>query len=351
MIHLLHGANSLGILRRLQELKDEADGGTGMLATNYLSIDGREAKPHQVLGPAMSPPFLAPKRLVVVENLLERFEQSGELRSSRSLGPQQPLLEGLKAGVPGSTSLVFVAHRELRRNPLLAELKKLPGAIDEPFPELKKDELVRFVRDEAAAHGIRFRNGPPRQSHPASEEWERGTQSDPALLLAALTNGDTMRIGTELQKLALYTLGREATVDDVYELVGSDREVETLAWVDLVMDGRLFEALDGLDVLRREPKYDSDAGALAILLGRYRALAAIIDLQEQGASMDEIAKAMGGAGKWPNLVKRANDRARRIGPEGLRAAFAAIVEADRTHKLGEVDEQIATEIMLGKLAR
>lgn len=351
MIHLLYGGNALGILRRLQELKDEADGGSGMLATNYLSIDGREAKPHEILGPAMSPPFLAPQRLVVVENLLERFEQSGEQRAARSLEPQKPLLEGLRGGLPGSTALVFVAHRELRRNPLLAELKKLPGASDEPYPALKKDEISRFIRDEAAAHGLRLRNGPPKRPHPANEEWEREARSDPAVLLAILTNGDTLRIASEVQKLALYTIGREATVDDVYELVGSDREVQTLAWCDLVMDGRLYDALDGLDVLRREPKYDSDAGVLAVLLSRYRALAQVIDLQERGASLDEIAKTMGRAGQYANLVKRATDRAHRIGPAGLRTAYAAIVEADRTHKLGEVDEEVATEILLGKLAR
>ncbi|MCC7364592.1 MAG: hypothetical protein IT303_09485 [Dehalococcoidia bacterium] len=352
MIHLVHGANTLGIRRRLDELKEDADGGSGMLATNYIAIDGRDAKPHEILGPCMAPPFLAPQRLVVVDNLLERYEQKGDQRGPRSLEPVKPLLEGLKGGLPPTTTLVFVAHHELKRNNLYPELKKLPGVIDEPFPELKKEELIRFIREEAAIQGIKFRSGPPKQKHFESEEFMRGEVSgDPAALLALLTNGDTLRIGNELQKLALYTLDRDTTVDDVYECCAGDREMQTLQWADIVMDGKLYEALDGLHVLRSARDYQGDVVIVALLIGRYRSLATIIDLLDRGATPEEIGKAMGPAGRWPNLRDKAIARARKIGPDGLRRAYAALIEAERTNKTGEVEEEIATEILVGKLAR
>ena len=113
MIVLLYGANELAIQRRLAELRDEADGGSGMLESNLSVIDGRDAKPADILGPVMSVPFLAPKRLVVIENLLERFESRPDRAQPRSLVPYEPLFTALEAGIPDSTLLVFLGQRFL----------------------------------------------------------------------------------------------------------------------------------------------------------------------------------------------------------------------------------------------
>jgi DNA polymerase III delta subunit len=65
-------------------------------------------------------------------------------------------------------------------------------------------------------------------------------------------------------------------------------------------------------------------------------------------SPEEIGKATGM--KWPNLRDAAIRRAGALGQDGLAAAFAALVEADRRQKLGEIDDDLALEVAIGKLA-
>jgi DNA polymerase-3 subunit delta len=292
--------------RRLQELKDEADGGTGMLMGNLTGIDGRDAKPADVLGPAMSVPFLAARRLVVVDNLLDRYEYNPEQRQQRSLAPWDPLFGALEGGIPESTILVFTGPGVSKRNPMIERLKKIPGVLDEEYPELKGEPLSRYIRDEASARGIRFRNGPSKQRHSGNDEWEHaglhdrnGPPTDPVELLKALLQGDTLGLANELDKLALYTMGRDVTVDDVYEVSAGGRAFDSFAFTDAVMDGKLQVALHVMARLRDDGM--EDAGLLAILLGAYRRLAPVVDLVEQGASPEEIGAAMGAAGRYPNL--------------------------------------------------
>ncbi|MGE5595940.1 MAG: DNA polymerase III subunit delta, partial [Hyphomicrobiales bacterium] len=185
---------------------------------------------------------------------------------------------------------------------------------------------------------------------PGSDEWLRGATGDPAALLAALTHGDTLAISNELDKLALYTLdrGAQVTVDDIYEVCAGDREAGEFALRDAILDGRLKVALQTLELLKTKSDF-TEALVLFQLLTAYRSLAVVVDLTMEKAPDAEIAKAMGRAGQYRNLVERAKTQALRIGPHGLRAAFEAIVEADRTSKTGEVDNDVALEILFGKL--
>jgi DNA polymerase-3 subunit delta len=339
--------------RRLQQLKDDADGGSGMLASNISLIDGRDAKPADILGPAMAMPFLAPARLVIVEHLLERYEATDQ-RPPRKVEAWDGLFDGLAAGLPETTILVFNGVGVTKRNAFLDRLRKLPNVLDEEYPELKGEALSRYIRDEAAARGIRFRNGPSRRGHAGNEEWENaglgdrnGPPTDPVELLKILLQGDTLGIANELDKLALYTMGREVTVDEIYEVSAGAREFDSFAFTDAVMDGNLQLALRVLGRLRADGM--DDAGLLAFLFGAYRRLAPVVELAARGATTEEMAAAMGNAGKFQRLRDNGIRRARALGIDGLRQAYELLVEADRTAKTGEVKDDLAFEIAIMRL--
>jgi DNA polymerase-3 subunit delta len=355
MILILFGANELAMRRRLQELKDEADGGTGMLLTNLVEVDGRDAKPHEVLGPAMSPPFLAPKRLVLVEHLLERFEARGGPRGTRALGPWDQFATDLAAGIPESTILVFLGQPFLaqgqprfvtRSNPLVARLGAVPGAIVEEHPAIKGKELERYIREEANFRGIRFHAGQvPREK---LEPWEElPPETDPAALIAGILQGDTLLIANELDKLALWAGGSPVDALDVQRVCAGDREPNRFNMVDALMDGDLATALEMLARIKRDG--ENLQALLATITDRYRVLAQLVDLLETGAPESDITKALGNAGKYEGLRRAAIDRARRHGSGKIRLAYQALVEADRTNKLGEVDEELTIEILMMKL--
>jgi DNA polymerase-3 subunit delta len=356
MILLLRGADSMGIRLRIDELKAQADGGSGMLATNFITIEGRDAKPDEVIGPVMTPPFLAPSRLILVEGLLERFEPRPPDFRPRSVESFSSLFAALESGIPETSILVFAGGEHRAANPFLDRLKKLPGVEDVEFPELKGEALLRWIREEAAVRAIRFRTGPFQANRPFDEQIAK--TSDPAVLLADVTRfeirpdsnewrSDTLRIANELDKLALYAMGRDVTVDTVFDVCGGNRHTTNFVFADAVMDGNLRKALEALKMLLRDGV--PEQSLLGFLGSRYRQMATIVELIEDGASPEEIGKTMGAAGRYANLRDAAIRRARRAGSTGVRAAFAAIVEADRAAKGGDMKEDLALELLVMKL--
>ncbi|MCC6382365.1 MAG: hypothetical protein IT304_07635 [Dehalococcoidia bacterium] len=346
MLLLLYGNDGAAIRRRLGELQQEADRGTGMLATNFVRFDGRDARPAEILAAAMAPPFLAPHRLIVVENLLDRFEQRRQQRAPRSLDPLAPLFDGLAAGIPESTMLVFTGGTQ-RGNPLLDRLKKIPGVRAEDLAAPTGEALLRYIREEAALRGLRFRSGPSHRAHFDSPEWLSGRESvgQPAALVALLTQGDTLAIASELDKLALYTLGREATVDDVFDVCAGERLVRDFALVDAVLDGALEEALAVLPVAMRD--LDSSQPVVGQLASAYRTVGVVVELLEDGASPEAIGQAI--RRPYPKLREAAIRRARRLGAAGVRQAFEILVGLDRSVKLGEVRDDVALEVAIMRL--
>ena len=128
----------------------------------------------------------------------------------------------------------------------------------------------------------------------------------PVALIGSITQGSTLAISNELDKLALYTMGREATVDDVYELCSGDRETTTFSMIDAVQDGKTGDALHYLRRLREK----DEVGQLLIsmLSTRYKQTAVIVELMDNGASEEEVGRAMGNAGKYPGLRQPAMRR-------------------------------------------
>ena len=338
--------------RRMQELKDEADGGTGMLVTNLTIVDGRDAKLNDVLAPCMAPPFLAPRRLVIVENLLERYEARGGPRGSRALGPWEKLSEELARGMPWTTTLVFfgqpfkVEGREStvsKTNPLVAQLSKLPDVLVEEYPALKGEELARYITEEGALRGLRFRKG----GGAFETHEERPVESDPVLLLANLLQGDTLTIANELDKLALYTResGGEVTVADVNRVCHGDRELKSWDLTDAIMNCQLGPALANLKTLKDQG--ENLQGLLGLITSRYRSLAPVVELTAAGMSKEAIAEQLKRPNNYP--LQKDMEASRRFGTAGLKRAYQYLVEADRTNKLGEVDEEVALDLLLMKL--
>lgn len=58
---------------------------------------------------------------------------------------------------------------------------------------------------------------------------------------------------------------------------------------------------------------------------------------------------MGAAGRYPNLRDAMIRRVRAISSAGVKRAFQVLVEADRSIKLGEADEDVAFDLALARL--
>jgi DNA polymerase III delta subunit len=350
VIYVLYGADVLSLRRRLDQLKAEV-GPTREEQQNSLTVlEARDARVHDILGPAMMPPFLAAKRMVIVEGFLDRVSAEG--RGNRGLAAYEPLWQAIQAGLPPTTLLVFTngaldSRGGRRGNPTLEHLKKLPGVTVEEFPELKGQQYQRFIREEANVRGIKFRGGASSRPLPEGEEWRRPPGTDPVALLADMHPGDTLSIANELDKLALYTLGREATVDDVVLVCAGERDFTMFQFTDALQDGDFRLALKAYEIIDREGK--EWQRVIATVITAYRQAIEVFELAQTG--LDD--KAIGQAIRLPydNLVKQRRIRAQRHGIQGLKRAVEAIVETDRRVKLGEIKPpELGMEVLIAKLA-
>lgn len=327
MIVVLVGADELAMRRRMSELRELADGGSGMLETNLTIVDGREAKPHDILAPATAMPFLAPHRMVIVENLIDRYESRPGERRARGTEAFAPLLAGLADGLPDSTVLVFTGGAKGRAgNPLVKALGEIPGVTVEEYPELRGEPLLRFIREEAGARGMRL-------------------DSAGVTTLAALYGGDTLSLANELDKLSLYTMGRPVTKADVDAVCSTDRTSKIWDYTDAAIDGDVLKASDSLAALIREG--EEPEGILAMLFGSFRTLATVADMLAEGASPEEIGRAI--RQQYPNLRDRAINRARRLGPAGIRQAYELMVAMDRDNKAGLTRSDVGIELLTARL--
>lgn len=349
MIAAIYGADALSVRRHLDALKARVGSTREELESNVSVFEARDLKPNDVLAAAMVPPFLAAARLVVLEGVLDRFEGSGTGRGARSLGPLDPLFAAASA-LPPTTMLVFTGgapQQSRRANPVVERLKQIPGAEVVEYPELKGQALHRFIREEATSRGIRFRVGASAASFADGEEWRRPAENDPVRLLADLHPADTLSLANELDKLALYTRGREATVDDVALVCAGERTHSVFEMTDAAMDGNFQAALGAFHALIAGS--ESHQGVIALIVGAYRRMATLIDLMERGASDAELAAASP-VGRFQSLFAAAKGRAQRHGRAGLLAAYDAIVTTDRRIKLGELKDDVALELLLANLS-
>ncbi|HCU99963.1 MAG TPA: hypothetical protein DGL25_02080 [Dehalococcoidia bacterium] len=344
MIIVLHGQDELRLRRRLEGIRAAGD---GVEAADVVLLDGRVVKPEEILGPSLTAPFLSSQRIVIVEGLLGRFDGGGGKGGTRGarIDSFNSLFEALAVGIPETTTLVFVeANLNAGRNPFLRRLDEIGGLEVEHFPELKRGELVKFVREEAQLQGVNFQRGRSVRVLPEEEEWRRPREDDPAQLLAAL-HPNTLELAQELEKLALYTMGRQATVDDIDLLCGGEREATIWEFVDGVLDGDMTKALQAMRfLLSRGESVNSLLGQLG---AAYRPLVTVLNLMEDGESPEGIGKAI--RRPWPRLRDAAIRRAQGLGQEGVKGAYEVLVVADRSIKLGEVRDEFALEVAVTRL--
>ena len=224
MLHILYGADDFSANEALEALKAQA-GPPDVLDANVSRGQASAFSPQQVQALCMTVPFLADRRLVIVDGLLALFE--GRRTSRRGRGSQDAASEWLALAdfvpaMPPTTDLVLVDGAVGRGNALLARLSPLGQATE--FPALRGERLSRWIegRAQAAACAI-------------SGEGVR--------LLSELVGGNLWTLSSEIEKLSLYCNGRPAEAEDVSLLVPFANEVNVFNAVDAVMERRYPDAL------------------------------------------------------------------------------------------------------------
>ncbi len=177
MLYILFGADGFSLREELKKI-EEGLGEGELLESNTTMFEGHQLRLGQLTDVCSAMPFLGSHRLVIVEGLLTRFEESaGEWLA----------LKDFIAGMSQTTVLVLIDGQLKKDNPLLKELG--PLAKVKEFRPLRGAALRQWIEGRVAKGG--------------------GTISPEALrLLAALVGENLWVLASEIEKLLLYASER-----------------------------------------------------------------------------------------------------------------------------------------------
>jgi DNA polymerase-3 subunit delta len=339
LYYLFHGDDELGIAESLAALRRRlAKGDSAMAELNTSVLDGRQLTFGELRHLCDAIPFLNDRRLIIVHDLLARLAPERRAKDEEAAPDQeapwrrqyiQDLTDYLPR-LPPTTRLVFVEGKLLAdSHPILSfaaeEARNKRGAHVKAHAAPKRDALPGWILDRA-----RLKGG--------------AISTEAAALLSDLIGSDLLLLDLELEKLLLYAEGRQVTSADVRALVSRARETNVFDMVDSMGRRQAAAALKLLHGLWEDgepPLY-----VLAMLARQVRLLIQVSELQARGVSALEMARQLGQR-DW--LLRKLLAQAAFFSMDQLESAHRAVVETDWAIKTGEMDGELALDLLVARL--
>jgi DNA polymerase-3 subunit delta len=327
LLYILHGEDDFSITQFLGEIKREL-GDPSMLATNTSSFDGQKLTPGELRGVCETVPFLAEKRLVVIQGLLGRFEASGRPRrqkktSNRGGGEGAKSFAEAMSNIPESTVVVLTDGRIKSTNPLLKLLSS--QAEVRSFPLLREAKLKQWIEKEVSAQGAAI-------------------SPQAADLLARLVGGNLWIMSGEITKLTLFTGGRRIEAEDINKVVSSAQETNVFAMVDAILDFKAGVAERLLEQLL--DKGASSAYLLTMLSRQVRLVVQAREMRRKRKSDIEIQSKLGLA---PFPFRKTLEQAQRYPLERLKQVYKKLLQTDLYIKRGKFEGGLALNLLVAEL--
>ncbi|HTM68746.1 MAG TPA: DNA polymerase III subunit delta [Candidatus Binatia bacterium] len=317
MFFLLYGEDTFRSRRKLSAMRERFSATRDAAGLNAAALRAKDATVDQVAEAIYASPFLAEKKLVVLDGFLG------------SPAADQERIKALLEKKPESTHVIFYEEAgagEFAKSLLYPLLKA--QKYSEEFAPLSGAQLERAAIDECAAAGAQLS---PRAAR--------------ALLVAVGT--DAWRLHEELAKLCAYAKATGKAIDEalVAELVAGAQEESLFAFIDACAEGRCGEAGTMLERL-----LESGAAELQILNmleKHYRTLIAVADLAERGErDKNAVAKRLG---IHPFPAGKALALARRHSPAVLRARYDDLLAIERQIKTSAARPNALLGLFIAKL--
>ena len=333
MFYILHGDNEFEISERVTDFKQKI-GDESLRDLNINVLDGRRTTLSEVQHAADAIPFLADKRLVIVDGLLTRLasRKAKDGDEATSTGASKDFLNGLIDYVPRlpeTTRLVFVEFQPLNAKHQLiklAEQQKGKTVIECRQPLV--GELPHWIIDRAKKRGGSIEPGAAQR-------------------LATLIGSDLRRLDAEINKLITYVnTSRTITAKDV-ELLVSDASTSSV--FDLV------DALGKRDGKRAAHELhhlldqgENPLGLLAMIVRQYRLLILVKELQARSMSPDAMAKELG---QHPFVIKKLNEQARNYRDSTqLETIYRRLLDIETEIKTGQTSDVLALDLLVAGIA-
>lgn len=279
-------------------------------AMNYSAYHGKDLPLGQIIDIAETMPFLAERRVILIED--------SSLFGSK--GGDEDFAEYLKQ-IPDTTCMIFSEENVDKRSKMYKTVNSegYAALFDTPSPEVLSKWIQSILKAE-------------------NKQITRQALDD----LLECTGSDMMTIRQELDKLISYTLNKEGiTASDVEAICIPQIENKVFVMLDHMMSHRTAQALSlygDLLKLREAP-----AKILAAIEYQIRLTLHVKGLLSEGKSQSEMMSILG-VKQYP--VKKAISQAGQYKTSALEKALALCAQTEEYFKSGRIADQIGIELLI-----
>jgi DNA polymerase III subunit delta len=303
------------------------------LELNTIVLDGPKLTLRELAEACEAMPFLADRRLVIVNRLATRFE------SKRQDGDAEPDQRGSGRKAEAQQ---FCAY--LRSVPETTEL-----ALMEPAPLQPSNPFLKAAAEaRAEVVGGRTLRDADLEDWIAGRVRRKGGKisSDAAAELATFVGSRFRQLDNEIEKLVAYAGGAVITESDVGELVGAAREVNVFAMVDQIGMRNAKAALRLLHDLLGEG--EPPLQLLGMITRQFRLLLQIREMQSAGHPRQDIAAELR---VNSYVLPRMLDQLKNFNARQLETIYRTLVDADLSVKTGRQEPVTALDLLVIDLTR
>ncbi|MBO9362564.1 MAG: DNA polymerase III subunit delta [Thermoflexus sp.] len=318
MILLFHGENELEIEEALWELRREV-GDAAAQSANVILLDGRRISPAELQAACTAMPFLAFRRLVIVEGWLARERRRAQ--------EDEAFRQALSA-VPPTTLLVLIERKTLPEgHPLLRwMMAHLDQAEVRHFPLPPPRALPEWVMERAQRYGGTF-------------------TPQAASALAALVT-DLRLLDQEIQKLTAWAAGRPVTPQDVERLVPYAAPISLFELTEALGRRDVRRALAALHRLLEEGEHP--LGLFGMIVRQFRLMLLMKEQLERGLSPAEAGNLLA---LHPYAARKIAESAVAFSIPQLETFHRSLAELDLAIKTGQVPDVVALETFIVSVGR
>lgn len=321
MILFLHGSDTYRSRKKLQELQQKFFNEVDKQGYNLTVLQGADATASDLIQAVSAMPFMATKRMVVVEEIskmnYDEKEAQSILDTIDSLLEQDTILVVWEAGL---------GKRDLKE-PVFAALLKSKYVM--PFESWNSQQVAGWMMEEFKKEGVSIDSEALNYLSLAVEDnlWRAASEVEKLVNYAKANNT------TSLDKKAVSLMVASGVYDNIFEMV------------DAVSQGNLKGALKRLHDQIEAGNHELEI--VGMLFRQFRLLRQVKDGLQNNQSPDEIAKHFG---IHPFVVKKMSSQARSISDDDIAESYQMLVDLDASIKSSGLSPTLLLSTTVAKIA-
>jgi DNA polymerase III subunit delta len=320
VIYLFIGEDEYAIAQQLANLQARL-GDPSLVAMNLSRLDGRSYEPASLLATASAMPFLAKRRLVILEHPLARLNTPEA---------KQKFLETLEK-IPETTALALVEYHTLtsdkdRKDGKIHWLEKwaLQAGKERALviPCAMPKDTVSLINDRTQKAGGKF-------------------TPQAARMLADLVGNEPRLADQEIHKLLAYVnYQRPVEVEDVQRLTADTAEGDIFKMVD-ALGSRDSKA--AMSMLQRLLEQEDPAYIFSMVVRQFRLLIQAREALDQQKGSADFARQ---ARLHPFVAEKVAAQARYFSLPDLEAIYRHLLDVDEAVKSSKIALDLALELFV-----